>query len=127
MITRFQGWGWGTTAAKLTPFLEKLLDCYSLTEEQYLSFVHSVLSDELRRKLDVTPPRQVSHTITRFFAWDETLALLTALEGKVHKKTPARTIYNFGASRESSRFKDVEWYAKPPFNMVSHADIWKYF
>ena len=126
-ITRFQGWGWGTTSEKLKPFLSMLLDCYSLTEERYLDYVDSVLTDEIRAVLDVTPPRLPSATLTQFFAWDETLALLTALEGKLHKKTPVRTIYNFGASADSSRFKNIESYTKPPFNMVPHAKIWDYF
>ncbi len=127
VITRFQGWGWGTTAEKLKPFLARLIDCYSLTEERYLEFVNRVLTDEVRARLDVTPPRLPSETITRFFAWDETLALLTALEGLSHKKTPRRTIYNFGASEDSSRFKDAVHYAEPPFNIIPHADAWKYF
>lgn len=127
VITRFQGWGWGTTSDKLKPFLENLIDCYSLPESQYLKFVERVLTKEVRARLDVTPPRLPSHTITRFFAWDETLALLTALEGLTHKKTPTRTIYNFGASEDSSRFKNAGWYANPPFNMVPHAEIWNYY
>jgi hypothetical protein len=127
VITRFQGWGWGTTSKKLRPFLDKLIDCYSLTEKRYLEFVNRVLTDEIRQRLDVTPPRLPSETLTRFFAWDETLALLTALDGLGHKKTPTRTIYNFGASEDSSRFKNAEWYAQPPFNMIAHVDAWKYF
>lgn len=126
-ITRFQGWGWGTTSEKIRPILNSLIDCYSLTEERYLAFVERVLTEDIKKRLDVTPPRQPSHTVTRFFAWDETIALLTALEGMWHKKTPVRTIYNFGASQDSSRFKNADWYANPPFNMVSHADIWEYF
>jgi len=124
---RFQGWGWGTTSAKLEPFLKQLVDCYSLTEERYLSFVKEVFTEEVKSKIDITPPRLPSHTLPRFFAWDETLGLLTALAGKTHKKTPSRTIYNFGACQDSSRFKNVEWYVKPPFNMVSHENIWDYY
>lgn len=126
-ISRFQGWGWGTTAKKMKPYLEKLIDCYSMLESDYLQFVDSVLTDEIVARLDITPPRQPTLTLRDFFAWDETLALLTALDGKLHKKTPQRTIYNFGASLDSSRFKEMERYTAPPFNMVSHEDIWKYY
>lgn len=126
-ITRFQGWGWGTTSAKLKPFVDQLIQCYSLTEERYLAFVAESLTDDIKARLDVTPPRLPSHTLERFFAWDETLALLTAMSNKVHRKTPKRTIYNFGASEDSSRFKSVGWYSKPPFNMVSHDEIWNYY
>ncbi len=125
--SRFQGWGWGTTRQKLSPFLEQLIDCYSLTEERYLEFVHKNLSKEVLARLDITPPRNPSRTLTRFFAWDETLALLTALANKKHKKTPQRTIYNFGASSDSSRFDNVDVFASPPFNMVSHEVLWDYF
>jgi hypothetical protein len=127
VIPRFQGWGWATTSEKMAPYLSRLIDCYSLTEERYLAFVNEVLSDDVRQRLDVTPPRLPSSTITRFFAWDETLALLTALDGRVHRKTPKRTIYNFGASQDSSRFKNIEYYTKAPFNMVAHTNIWDYF
>jgi len=125
--TRFQGWGWATTTKKLKPFLSQLIDCYSMTEENYLKFVEKMFYGEVKERLEVTPPRLPSHTITKFFAWDETLALLTAIAGKKHKKTPIRTIYNFGACKDSSRFKNVNWYSNPPFNMVAHEDIWDYY
>lgn len=125
--TRFQGWGWATTSVKMAPYLDKLIDCYSLTEARYLEFVSSALTNDLIERLDVTPPRLCTHTLTKFFAWDETLALLTAMDGKVHMKTKERAIYNFGASEDASRFKNVDWYRKPPFNMISHAEVWEYY
>ena len=96
-------------------------------EEEYLKFVEQSLTEEVLGRIDITPPRLPSNTLKQFFAWDETLCLLTAMAGKYHKKTPVRTIYNFGASMDSSRFKNSEWYFKPPFNMVDHKDIWEYF
>ena len=126
-FSRFQGWGWATTGKKLQEHISKLIYLYSLKESDYLAFVNDALTPEIIERLDVTPPRQPSSTIKRFFAWDETLALLTALSSQDHKKTPKRTIYNFGASADSSRFKNINWYRKPPFNMVSHEDIWDYF
>lgn len=127
VCTRFQGWGWGTTSEKLKPFLEQLIGCYSMTEERFLRFVEETITEDVRSRLDVTSPRQPTHTLTKFFAWDETLSLLTALAGKTHKLTSKRTIYNFGACKDSSRFKNVAWYSKPPFNMISHEEIWSYF
>lgn len=125
--TRFQGWGWGTVNTKLKQYLDRLIDCYFMTEEKYLQFVGKELNDNVRSRLDVTPPRLPSLTLQRFYAWDETLALLTAIDGMVHKKTPVRTIYNFGIGSDASRFKEPRWYIKPPFNMVRHEDIWNYF
>lgn len=126
-FTRFQGWGWATTGEKLKEHIGKLIYLYSLREHEYLEFVRRSLTPEVIDKLDVTPQRQPTETLKRFFAWDETLALLTVLSGQVHKKTPKRTIYNFGACEDSSRFKNINWYLKPPYNMVSHKNIWDYF
>lgn len=126
-FSRFQGWGWATTGKKLQQHIGKLIYLYSLRENEYLDFVNNVLTPEIVARLDVTPPRQPTMTIKQFFAWDETLALLTALSNQGHKKTPKRTIYNFGASADSSRFKNINWYRKPPFNMIGHEDVWDYF
>lgn len=126
-FTRFQGWGWGTTGEKLRKHIRQLIYLYSLREQEYLAFVNKSLSPDIVSRLDVTPQRQPTETLKRFFAWDETLGLITALSGQVHKKTPKRTIYNFGASEDSSRFKNISWYLKPPYNMVSHNDIWDYY
>jgi len=126
-FTRFQGWGWATTGDKLKEHIGKLIYLYSIREYEYLEFVNQSLTADVISKLDVTPHRQPSETVKRFYAWDETLALLTVLSGQVHKKTPKRTVYNFGASEESSRFKDINWFLKPPYNMVRHENIWDYF
>ena len=125
--SRFQGWGWGTTGDKLKEHVRKLIYLYSLREQEYLDFVHEALTADVLGRLDVTPMRQPTHTLKKFYAWDESLALLTVLSGQVHKKTPKRTIYNFGACEDSSRFKDVKLFSEPPFNMVSHDHIWDYF
>ncbi len=127
LCTRFQGWGWGTTSEKLRPILKQLIDCYSRTEYDYINYVNSVLTEDIIKRLDITPPRLPTKTLKKFFAWDETTSLLTALAGMKHKTTNPRTIYNFGVSSDSSRFYDISAYRKPPYNMVPHEDVWKYF
>jgi len=127
VCSRFQGWGWATTGEKLKEHVRRLVYLYSLREFEYLAFVNNALTPEVLRKLDVTPPRQPSEVLRKFFAWDETLALLTVLSGQVHKKTPKRVIYNFGACEDSSRFRDINRFLEPPYNMVSHENIWEYF
>ena len=129
IFTRFQGWGWGTTSKKLEIFLEQLVKCYSMTEEMYLNFTAAALSKDVIEKLDVTYPRQPTKTLNSFFAWDETLALLTVLSGKVHKKTYKRTIFNFGADEESTRIRgdDIDIYLDPPYNIVKYEDIWSFY
>ena len=124
---RFQGWGWATTKEKLAPIWKQLSDCYMMAEDQYLEFTNRALTDELREKIDVTPGRQPSDTLTKFFAWDETLCLLTAMRGQRHKLTTERLIFNFGAGDQSTHFTNVDYYRKPPFNMISIQEIWKYF
>lgn len=125
--SRFQGWGWATTAEKLAPYVDKLIACYSMHERDYLSFTQDALTPELLERLDVTPPRLPSQTLTKFFAWDETLALLTALDNRLHKPTSKRIIYNCGIGEGSSRFGVDHKFFKPPFNLVLHKDIWNYF
>jgi hypothetical protein len=125
--SRFQGWGWATTSQKLTPYVDKLINCYSMYEKDYLAFTQNSLTPEIIARLDVTPPRLPTDTLKKFFAWDETLALLTALDGKFHKPTGKRVIYNCGMGEGSSRFAEYDKFTKPPFNMVFHKDIWSYF
>lgn len=125
--TRFQGWGWATTARKLRPILRQLMDCYAMTEDRYLSFVRTTLTAEVRARIDVTPPRQPTHTLEKFFAWDETLCLLTALAGQVHRPTPRRTIYNCGMGRDSTHFGVNERFRKPPYNLITPDEVWQHF
>jgi len=124
---RFQGWGWGTTRRKLMPILRQLIDCYSMTEERYLEFVKMVLTPEIMAKIDSTPPRYTSHTLTKFFAWDETVCLLSALNNQVHKPTPKRTIYNCGMGKDSAHFIDIDLFRKPAFNLVTLEEVWDFF
>ena len=125
--TRFQSWGWATTAAKLRPVWDALMECYLQTEEEYLDFVEQHLTPEIEAMIDVTPGRQPSETLRKFFAWDETLCLLTAMRGMRHQMTEERLIYNFGAGESASHFEHVEYFRQPPFNMVSADEVWSHF
>lgn len=124
---RFQGWGWATTSRKLRPVLRQLIDCYSMTEDRFLEFVRLTLTDAVRAQIDVTPPRQPSKTLERFFAWDETLGLLAALNGQVHKPTPKRTIFNCGMGKDSTHFAAHDMFRKPPFNLITPDEVWQHF
>jgi Sulfotransferase domain len=124
---RFQGWGWATTSEKLLPIWNKLLEMYLMTEDEYLQRIKEILSPEIIAKIDITPGRLPTDTIKNFFAWDETLCLLVALEGMTHKKSKERLIYNCGAGDCSSHFTKIEYYRKPPFNMIAADEVWDYF
>ncbi|MEM9496078.1 MAG: sulfotransferase domain-containing protein [Pseudomonadota bacterium] len=126
-LFRFQGWGWATTRRKLEPMWRKLMDCYWMTEEEYLVFVDENLTPSLEKLMNVTPPRQPTDTLRKFFAWDETLGLLTAVAGQRHLRTKERLIYNFGAGAKSSHFSSVEHFKDPPYNMVSIDAVWDHF
>ncbi|NOX94574.1 MAG: hypothetical protein GXP04_05615 [Alphaproteobacteria bacterium] len=124
---RFQGWGWATTKRKLAPIWEQLLECYLMSEENYTKFITQNLDAITLSHIDMTPGRQPSDTLTKFFAWDETVCLLTAKSGALHKRTTERLIYNFGAGKESTHFENIEYYRKPPFNMISRSEVWRYY
>jgi hypothetical protein len=123
-IGRFQGWGWATTSNKLLPLLNDLTQCFLMSEEQYIEFIRETLTDEVLQIIDVTPGRQPTVTLRSFFAWDETLCLLCALKGLKHKKTHKRVIYNCGVGKNSTHFKNVMFFRKPPYNMISPKEVW---
>lgn len=124
---RFQGWGWATTSEKLMPKLRQLIDCYSMPEHEYLEFVRRVFTPDIRARIDITPPRLPSHCLEHFFAWDETLCLLTALANQMHIRTAKQTIYNCGMGTDSTHFDDTETFRRPPFNLITPDEVWQYF
>ena len=130
LCPRFQGWGWATWSEKIIPFIHKLMRLYLLPEKEYLSFINSTFTDSMKNKIDdLTHPRSCSFTTKKFFAWDETLTHLSALENKYHRPTSKRCIYNFGMDENSSHFPltHEEKFRKPPFNLITPEEVWKYF
>ena len=125
--SRFQGWGWATTATKLSPYVDRLIELYSISEQDYLDFTTGALTPEVRARLDVTPPRLPTDTLVNFFAWDETLALLTAMDGKWHVPTSERVIYNCGMGDGSAHFSNHQIFLNPPFNLIRPDQVWDYF
>lgn len=123
--TRFQGWGWATTAAKMAPVLKELIYLYSLDERDFLEFIQYSMSNEIRNRLNVTPPRNPTDCLDCLFAWDETISLLCALKGLVHKPTQKTSIINFGIDIGESDFSDSDRFRLPPYNMKSISDIRK--
>lgn len=126
-FSRFQGWGWATTSSKMLPVLRQLIDCYSMPEKKYLEFVKTALTPEIRKKIEITPPRLPSYTLEKFFAWDETLCLLTAMNGQTHRPTKKRAIYNCGMGDNSTHFPNSSLWRQPPFNMIALNEVWDYF
>jgi len=127
LFTRFQSWGWATTREKLAPIWDELKSCYFMSESEYLDFVGKMLSPEIASKINVTPGRQPTETLHKFFAWDETVCLLAAMRGLSHKRSTHRLIYNCGAGLNSTHFENLQLFRKPPFNMIDEDEVWEYF
>ena len=124
---RFQSWGWATTRSKLLGIWDALQSCYLMSEPEYLAFVEAQLSPDVQRRIDITPGRQPSSTLKKFFAWDETVCLLTAAANQGHKRSETRLIYNCGAGVDASHFKSLEMFRSPPFNMIDPQEVWGIF
>lgn len=126
-IGRFQGWGWASTRDKLMPLWKELLETYLMSEDEYRAFIEQGLTEDILSKIDVTPGRQPSSTLPKFFAWDETLGYLAAKRNLKHKASDERLIYNFGVGASSTHFNKIEHYRAPPFNMVTIDELWDHF
>ena len=126
-IGRFQGWGWASTRDKLMPLWPALLEAYLMSEDEYRSYISSELTADVLSHIDVTPGRQPSSTLPKFFAWDEVLCFLAGQRNLTHKRSSERLIYNFGVGDSSTHFSNIDHYRKPPFNMVTIDELWNHF
>lgn len=126
-IGRFQGWGWASTRKKLMPLWPSLLDAYLMSEDEYKAYINAELTEEVLAHIDVTPGRQPSSTLGKFFAWDETLGFLAGKQNMTHKRTTERLIYNFGAGESSTHFNNIDHFKQPPFNMISIDEVWQHY
>lgn len=127
-FSRFQGWGWATTRNKLLPVLSQLKSMFSMSERDYLDWTNEALSEQVVRRLDVTPGRDVVQVIRQQFSWDSGVALLSALLGLDHVKTRVPVVYNCGIGENSGHFhEDSQRFREPPFNMIGVSEVWQYF
>lgn len=124
-LTRFQGWGWATTAAKLRPVLEQARECYSWAEPKYLRWAEEHLTPEVCARLAVTPGRNPVETIRAFYCWDGCTCLITAARGLCHRRTSRRVVYNCGMGERSGHFPLEERFRKPPINMIAPSEVWQ--
>ncbi len=98
-----------------------------MSEQSYLEYVDELLTPAVEARLDVTPPRLPTYSLRTFFAWDETLALLTAVDQKLHKPTDVQVIYNCGIGGDSSHFGIEDKFLRPPFNLTPPDQVWDFF
>ena len=123
---RFQGWGWAFETPKMLASFQQLRQLYSLPESEYLMVVRELMTDNIRKRIDVTPPRLPSYCLDHFFAWDETLGLICALKGQTHAPTDNQVVFNFGLGDGGQSFSadQVEKFRSPPFNMIREDQVW---
>jgi hypothetical protein len=123
-ITRFQGWGWATTIAKLRPVLQQARECFSWSEPRFLRWVEERLTPAVCARLAVTPGNPVQ-AVRHFYCWDGCINVLTASLGLCHRKTSRRVVYNCGIGGCGGHFPPEERFLHPPFNMISPDDVWR--
>ncbi|MCB1531258.1 MAG: hypothetical protein KDJ35_00155 [Alphaproteobacteria bacterium] len=124
-FSRFQGWGWATTSAKMKTLLPEMDRLFMLPEQKYLDHIEKSLTSDVRAALDKTPGRDVLKTMQFMFSWDSCLSLLCAQRGLLHRKTQPQSIVSMGVDKFSGHFNDnINRYRLPPFNMVSSSEVW---
>jgi len=89
--------------------------------------VQGSLTPAVAKRLDVTPGRDVLRVLERFFSWDSCTALLTAMDGLVHRRTDRRVVYNCGMTKGSGHFAPSDRFRRPPFNMIAPEEVWQVF
>lgn len=122
---RFQGWGWAAHSSQIKRLLPMLRELFLMDERRYLDYVSSKLTSDIRKKLDVTPGRDVINVLGQFFSWDSATALLTATLGLSHRRTRERAVINTGIIPKIGHFReDKPRLRKAPFNMITLDEAW---
>lgn len=120
---RFQGWGWAAWSDKVKPYLYKVNEWLKIPKAEYHQRIKETLTEEQKKKLRTTPPRDCVNTMMVHQAWDATLSYHFIQDNIKHISTPRRVIFNCGA--DGAHFKHIM--TQPCFNMVDPAKIWDYF
>lgn len=127
-FSRFQGWGWAAHARQIEKLLPILSELIAMSETDYLAFVAEALTPEVRRRLDVTPGRDVLRVLARGFSWDSATALTTAILDLKHRRTAQRQIHNTGISENIGHFhRDGEHLRRPPLSMIPLSLAWRVY
>ena len=124
-FSRFQGWGWAAHSKQIQAYLPKLIKLFLMNENDYKEYITSKLTDEIRRRLDQTPGRDVLNVLKAFFSWDSATAFLTAMDGVLHRRTRVPAVLNTGIVNNIGHFRvDSTRLRKPPFNMITLEEAW---
>jgi len=127
-FSRFQGWGWAARSDRIQALLPKLRRLFLMDEDSYQEQVTAYLTPEIISKLDVTTNRKVVNTLKTCFSWDSATAMMTAVLGQSHLRTPKPVIKNTGISKGVGHFQaDSDFLRSVPFNMITLPEAWDYF
>lgn len=127
-FSRFQGWGWAAHSCQIRRFLPRLRVLFLMGEDAYVKHISSLMTPEIRSRLDRTPGRDVLGVLGSFFSWDSATAFLTAADGLDHRRTNIPVVKNTGITPGIGHFlRDETRLRKPPFNMITLKEAWKFF
>ena len=122
---RFQGWGWAAYSQKINLLLPELRRLFMMSEESYIKYIAETLTDDIVKKLDVTPGRDVLNVLNSFFSWDSATAFLSAKNHMLHRRTTKASVVNTGLSKGIGHFQnDTLKFRSPPFNMITVDEAW---
>lgn len=127
-FSRFQGWGWAAHSYQIRRLLPRLRELFLMDEDTYVRHVSPLITPEINARLDRTPGRDVLKVLQAFFSWDSATALLTAQAGFDHRRTLVPVVRNMGITPGIGHFlRDEARLRRPPFNMITVKEAWKYF
>ena len=127
-FSRFQGWGWAAYSHQIEKILTSLQYLFRLSEKDYKTYVEKVLTRDIKKRLDVTPGRDVLRVLELGFSWDSATALTTARMGMSHRRTKQRQIFNTGISKNIGHFqRNSERLRNAPLNMIPLSEAWRVY
>lgn len=128
IFPRFQGWGWAAWSEKIRALLPELRRLYLMSEVDYVAHIKDSMTDTIRTRLDLTPPRDVLNVLQSFFSWDSATAFLTASKGVGHRPTAVPSVINTGISPGIGHFgTDSPRLRNAPFGMITLDEAWSHW
>ena len=124
-FSRFQGWGWAAHSAQIRKYLPELRELFMMTEAAYRRHVETHMTEEIRKRLDQTPGRNVLNVLKSFFSWDSATAFMTARHELLHRRTDRPVVVNTGIVPGIGHFNnDTPAFRAKPFNMIALEEAW---
>ncbi|WP_160973678.1 hypothetical protein [Thalassovita mangrovi] len=127
-FTRFQGWGWAAHSDQIQNLLPELKRLFMLTEAEYLDYIATNMTDDIRRRLHRTPGRDVLNVLKMFYSWDSATSFVTARRRLLHRRTEPKAVVNTGIIEGIGHFtQDSQRLRNPPLNMITLEEAWDHY